>query len=88
MNQPGDRPRRSIRRVLPWLPAIIPPLAIPAVYLAAAAGADRLVAKPTHAMLALVLLPMALAVCLLRLAIRRDRLHLVLIYEPVACAVH
>ena len=68
----------GVRRVLPWWPAIIPPLAIPAVYLATAVGADWAVAKRTHEAAAMVLLPLALAACALRLAIRRDRLHLVL----------
>ena len=78
MNHPGNRARPAVRRVLAWWPAVVPLLASPAVYLATAAGADRLVAKATHETLALVLLPIALAVCAVRLAIRRDRLHLVL----------
>ena len=80
MNQAQSKPElpAGVRRVLPWWPAVIPLLAIPAVYLATAAGADWLVAKRTHEGLALALLPIALAACAIRLAIRRDRLHLVL----------
>jgi len=66
------------RRLAAWWPAVIPLLAIPTVYLATAVGADWLVAKRTHEVLALALLPVALAACAVRLAIRRDRLHLVL----------
>ena len=80
MNQAQSKPEppSGARRVLPWWPAVIPLLAIPTVYLATAVGADWLVAKRTHEVLALALLPVALAACALRLAIRRDRLHLVL----------
>ena len=80
MNQATGGPRlpAGLRRVLPWWPAAIPLLAIPAAYLATAAGADCLVAKRTHEALALALLPVALAACAVRLATRRDRLHLIL----------
>jgi len=54
------------------------PLGIAAAYAARAAGWESLIAKAPHEVAALIILPVALAVCAARWAIRRDRLHLML----------
>ena len=66
------------RRALGWWPLALPPLGIVAAYLARAAGWELLIEKGPHEVAALILLPIALAICAARWLIRRDRLHLML----------
>ncbi len=68
----------AAKRLLRWWAALLPPLSVGAVYLADAAGGDRLIAKRPNEVVALVLLALAVLACLLRLTVWRDRFHLVL----------
>ena len=65
------------RRLLPWWPMLLPPLVIPAVYAARAAGWEVLVGKGLHERLALVIVAAAVVVFAVRWWKRRDPLHLV-----------
>jgi len=68
----------AIRRWITWTPLLLPLLGVGAVYLAHAVGADHLIAKRPNEYAALGLLALAVLVCLLRLAVRRDRFGLVM----------
>ena len=64
--------------VAAWLPLLIPPAVVAAVYLARAAGWDQAISKQPHEAIALCLLSAAVAVAVKGLLVQRDRFYLIL----------